>query len=343
MKKLLCIIYVLIFPVNNFYTQTITSDDLGFNSYSITNKELGEINYYVSKNDSNIEKPILLYLDGSGAFPLFQQMKNGIGSTVIIDFQNLSKKFTIVLISKPNVPFIDSVKTEALIKFPIYHQSKIYKQRLSLNWRVQSANLVLDKMHKINPKNKIIVVGVSEGFQVGTKLISINHDITYALLFVGNGLSQFYDFILQNRIDVNKKLITETQAQKNIDSLYSVFRSIYSDPKATDKEWFGHTYLRWSSFGSNNPTENIMSSKIPIYIVACSNDNNTSVLGTDYLFLESIRLKKKNITYKVYPYNHSFNEYIKDENGQIISVKNHTKEVFNRAFKWLNEKLQMQL
>ncbi len=80
-----------------------------------------------------------------------------------------------------------------------------------------------------------------------------------------------------------------------------------------------------------------MSLNIPVYIVAAANDKNTSVLGTDYLYLECIRQKKKNIFYNVYPVEHSLNEPIKDENGNIISMKNYRTEILNTAFEWLNE------
>jgi len=52
--------------------------------------------------------------------------------------------------------------------------------------------------------------------------------------------------------------------------------------------------------------ENVLSVDIPVYIVAGSEDRNTTILSTDYLYLESIRRGKNNITYKVYPYDHLF-------------------------------------
>ncbi|MEQ9308577.1 MAG: hypothetical protein RLN90_03930 [Balneolaceae bacterium] len=74
---------------------------------------------------------------------------------------------------------------------------------------------------------------------------------------------------------------------------------------------------------------------IPVYIVAAANDRSTSVLGTDYLYLESIRRKKRNIFYNVYPVDHSVSELIKDENGNIVSMKNYSTEILNSAFDWL--------
>lgn len=338
MKKIANIIFFFLTAFYQLSAQIITPEILGFEHYSINDKSLGEINYYISSKDMDKPKPILLYLDGSGAFPLFQYTEKGIGSSVIIDFQKLRDDYHIVLISKPGVSFIDSVKFNPQ-GVPVYQEPQPYKEKLSLDWRVNSAKLVLKKVikeFKVSNK-KIAVIGISEGFQVGAKLASIDKNVTHLMLFVGNGLNQIYDSIIQNRIDAQSGALSAEVAQKNIDSLYVIAKDIYENPNATDKEWYGHSYLRWSSFTNNNPTENILSLNIPVYIVAAANDRNTSVLGTDYLYLESVRLNKKNIIYNVYPVDHSLNVSIKDKDGNIVSMKNYRTEILNAAFKWLNE------
>lgn len=321
------------------YSQTITPEQLGFKHYNTVSDTLGEINYYISSNGIERTKPVLLYLDGSGANPLFQYTERGIGSTVVLDFKELSEQYHIVLISKPGVPFIDSVKMNQEAGTPMYQPPHEYKKRLSLEWRVYSAQVVLDQILKniAVDKKKIAVLGISEGFQVGAKLVSIYPEITHSLLFVGNGLNQFYDFIIQHRTNTQSGNISEEQAQENIDSLLSKVKDIYANPTATDKEWYGHTYLRWASFTKNNPTENILSVDTPVYIAVASKDQNTTVLGTDYLYLESIQRNKKNITYKVYPYDHSFREIKTDKQGNVLSVKNHMDTVIKESLKWLEE------
>jgi hypothetical protein len=316
--------------------QTVTPEKLGFKSFRVTDKELGQISFYVSNNKIEQAKPVLLYLDGSGPYPLFQYAERGLTGSVPFDFKTISGQYHVVLISKPGVPFVDSLKQDVMTGNLTYKAPEIYKQKLSLQWRVNAADLVLKKLHKELKvhKRKVAVLGISEGFQVGAKLATVNKSITHLMLFAGNGLTQFYDFIIRIRTDAQKGFIPEDAAQRNIDSLYKVIRDIYANPVSTNKEWSGHTYLRWSSFSANNPSENILPLGIPVYIVGCSNDRNMAVLGTDYLFLESIRLKKTNITYKVYPYDHSFNEQLKNEKRNVTSVKNHTREVIEKGFLW---------
>ena len=114
-----------------------------------------------------------------------------------------------------------------------------------------------------------------------------------------------------------------------------IFEDIYKNAAATDREWFGHTYLRWSSFCKNQPVEDIISLNIPVYLVAASKDRNTSVLSYDYIQIEALRKEKKNITFKVYPYDHSFSEWKKDAEGKSVFVSNHMNEVIDESLRWL--------
>jgi hypothetical protein len=338
MKILIFAFSILISNVVTAQTMP-TPEQLGWKEYVLGDKKLGEVHYYVSSNKSDQAKPVLLYLDGSGPYPLFQASAQGFGSTVPLDYRSLSETYHIILISKPGVPFIDSIQYDTTSGYPIYPEPKEYNERLSLYWRVNSAKLVTKdflKRYKTD-KKKIAVLGISEGFQVGAKLISEDKTFTHALLFVGNGLNQFYDELIKNRNDAQTGIVSNEESQNNIDTLFKSVKDIYAHPEATDKFWFGHTYLRWASFCSNNPTENIVSVNIPVYIVSCTNDRNTSPSSIDYMQLECIRNEKEKIKFVNYPYNHSFNEEIKNEKGEITERKNHMLEVIDAGLTWLNE------
>jgi pimeloyl-ACP methyl ester carboxylesterase len=319
--------------------QQITPDKIGFTPFSFTDKELGEVNYYISSKSIEEKKPVLLYLDGSGAYPLFQYTDKGIASSVAFDYNALAEQYHVILISKPGVPFIDTVSRDSMTGYPYYPEPKEYIDRLLLDWRVNAASQILKKLkaHVKYDDHKVAVMGISEGFQVGARLAAVDKRVTHLMLFVGNGLNQFFDFIIQNRLEAQTGELPEEVAQANIDSLYVVIRDIYNDPLSTSKSWYGHTYLRWSSFCNTNPTDNLMHLSIPIYLVAASKDRNTTALSADYLFLESLRYKKFNITYKVYPYDHSLNELVTDPDGRVISAKPHIREVINEGLVWLQQ------
>lgn len=334
--KRIVLFLILIQSVINAYPQSITPEVVGFQEYKLIDDTLGEVNYYLSTDSTNTKKPLLVYLDGSGAYPLFQKINAGIGSTVVIDFQNLRNRYKILLISKPGVPFVDSVQSDEN-GFPIYEEPIEYRKNLSLDWRVNSANSIINKLvgEKSIDTSKIAVLGFSEGAQVGPRLAKENIHITHLLLFGGNGLNQLFDPIINSRMKATRGQISETDSQKEIDSLFTEYKNIYRDKKSTDKEWWGHSYKRWASFTETDPYKYLLELEIPIYIANGSLDEN-SVLSADYIQLEFIKSGKDNLTYKTYPNcDHQFNEII-TKNGQFIEVKPKLGIVMNSAFDWLN-------
>jgi predicted esterase len=313
--------------------QQITSKDLGFQIYKLKDKELGEINYYLSIDSTKTKKPLLVYLDGSGAFPLFIKSENGLGTTIAFDYKKISNKYRILLIGKPGVPFIDSISSDSEQEHPDY-----YKQNLSLDWRVNSADSIINKLveDKFIDSRKIVLMGFSEGAQVGPRLAKVNKHISHLLLFGGNGLNQFFDPIINARMKANKGLISESEAQEEVDSLFLEYKKIYSHPQDVEKEWWGHTYKRWASFTKIDPYKDLAELEIPIYIANGSLDEN-SVLSADYIKLEFIKLRKENLTYKTYPdYDHQFYEII-TKDGQFVKAVPKLDEVMSHAFAWLKK------
>ncbi len=333
-NALLAVFSIVFTPV---FSQTITPQDLGFTPFTLKSKSWGEIHYLVSSKGMDQSKPILLYLDGSGASPLFEQSEGGLGTTVVIDFHKLAEEYHVILISKPGLPYIDTLALDraAAEEAPLIPEQ--YTQRLSLDWRVETARLVLKKAMRQLPvsSKKVAVIGLSEGFQVGAKLAAKEKRVTHLILGVGNGLNQFFDFIIQSRNDAMTGHLTYEESSAVIDSLFQVATSIYAQPESITDEWYGHSYLRWGSFTNNIPMENILALDIPVYIFAAAQDRNTSILGTDYLYLESLRRKKSNIVYRVYPVNHAMQEVIMDNQGNRIATKDRRTEILDAAMQWL--------
>ena len=336
MSKILISLILILIGANSL-AQTITPKALGFEEHKLTDEEFGEVNYYLSIDSTNTQKPLLVYLDGSGAYPLFHKTDIGIGSTVVIDFQQLRNEYKILLISKPGVPFVDTVQNDEN-GFPVYEEPISYKENLSLDWRVNSANSIINKLvdEKKIDTSKIVVFGFSEGAQVGPGLVKENKNITHLLLFGGNGLNQLFDPIINARMKATRGQISEVDAQKEIDSLFTEYKNIYRDKKNTDKEWWGHSYKRWASFTETDPYKYLLELEIPIYIANGSLDEN-SVLSADYIQLEFIKNGKDNLTYKIYSNcDHQFNEII-TENGKFIEAKPKLNIVMESAFEWLKK------
>lgn len=315
----------------------LSPEKLGYSAFSLERPELGQVNYYVRNIEKNPTQPIIIYLDGSGPYPLFQRMEQGFGSTLVVQDRQLLDKFKWVLISKPGVPFVDDVKFDEKTGVPLYDAPDEYTKRLSLTWRVQSAKAVIDELferHSLKPE-QLIVVGVSEGFQVGAKLASIEPRISRVGLFVGNGLNQFYDFVIEERMKMERGEQSPIATQSQIDRILGAVRDIQAAPDSTDKFWMGHTYLRWASFSNDPPINSLLQVKAPIFVACCAKDRNTSIVSADYIPLEFTLQKRTNLTYKVYPYEHAFIEWTHDQNGKTTGMTSHFETVFTEFVNWV--------
>lgn len=315
--KQIAIIFLTLFTINFALGQPKLPADYGLKHFSIKDTLLGNINFYVTKKGIETKKPLLILLDGSGNFPLKSYIKKDDGTSQIFGsipfkFDKLSAKYHVVQISKPATPFLDSLNVNSFEEFAEeYKPSKDYNEKLSLDWRVNSASNVIDFL--INElqvdENDIIAIGYSEGGQVVPKLALKNKKVTKIVSIVGGGLNQFYDFVTAERLKAQKGIISADSAQVRINILQKKFKEIYENPKTTDKFWMGHTYQRWASFCNDVPLENMLKLDIPILLVSSGFDENSPITGIDYAEIEFLRQGKENLTYKVYPNcDHWFND-----------------------------------
>lgn len=339
MKRITLIIIITLSYLNAFSQHEKITDD--WKTFSLDVKNLGTINYHIYRNKINSKKPLIVYLEGSGNFPLYWLNPNGRYSTsTTINFKELSNDFHIILISKPNTPFADSIRIAPSGR-KYYPENKEFRQKYSLDWRADSANSVINHILSQNnlevDKTKIIVWGHSEGSQVAPAVAVRNESVTHVVSMMSNSLNQFYDFIINQRLLAVKGELTNEKAQKNIDSLYTEYEKIFDDPKAVDKEWFGETYYKWSSFALNPPLENMLKLDIPILYIAGGADDNQNIINMDYAKLEFLRKGKTNLTYKVYPnYDHYFMETKTDSSGKKEWI-DHLYEVNDFVLNWIDK------
>jgi pimeloyl-ACP methyl ester carboxylesterase len=315
-----------------------SSLDTMFTHYTIDHPVLKKIDVHVTRDKSNKKKPLIVYLDGSGNFPLFSKTKQGYSSSVPFRVRKYSKDYYIALISKPGVPFSDSMRTESNGR-RYYPETPDFHARNSLDWRSQAASETIDLLVKKLPidTDHIIVIGYSEGSQVAPAVAVLNKKVTHVVCMVGNSLNQLYDFLLDARLKVARNEVTPEEGQQITDSLYHVYEKIYDDPLSTDKFFYGFAYLRWSSFSKTTPLENMLKLDIPILYVAGGKDDNQTILDMDYAKLEFLRKGKTNLTYKVFPNSTHFFQEQQESEGQSRNV-DRIDEVHQLALEWVKGK-----
>ena len=337
MKKTSCFLLYTFFLLTTTYGQheKITGQ---WRTVSLKDQRMGEIQYHVYKKNINAHKPLIVYLEGSRNFPLYWINANGrYATSTTLNFKSISNDFHIILISKPNIPLVDSIKVAPSGR-KYYPLSETYREKYSLDWRVNATDKVIDDvLKKLRvDRSTVIVWGHSEGSQVAPAVAVKNKNITHVIAMMGNSLNHLYDFILMERVSALKGDKSNIEAQKTIDSLYTEFGKIYEDPQSTTKDWFGETYYKWSSFTLISPVENMLKLDIPILYIA-GGDDHQSILNMDYAKLEFLRKGKNNLTYKVFPnYDHFFMETQTDESGKKVWI-DHLDEVNDFALKWVAE------
>ncbi|WP_412850619.1 acyl-CoA thioester hydrolase/BAAT C-terminal domain-containing protein [Chryseobacterium sp. PMSZPI] len=328
-----CIYLLLTLILSN----SVFSQSDVFKHYTLHDSQLKSFQLHLLTSDSTAVKPLMVYLDGSGNFPIYYKTKSGKYSTSIpIDLKKYSKNYHIVLISKPGIPFKDSLQVAPSGR-RFYPVSENYTTLYSLDWRAETASKAINFFIKKLPvnKKKIVVMGYSEGSQVAPKVAVLNKKVTNVVCIVGNALNHFYDFLINTRLDVIKNKISPQEGQSIIDSLYTDYEKIHEDPLSTKKTWYGETYLKWSSFSRTTPLENMLKLKIPILYIAAGKDNNQTIIDMDYAKLEFIRQGKKNLTYKVYPNSNHYFQEEETKDGKTVTV-DRIDEVHQFAIDWLN-------
>ena len=307
------------------------------------------INYHIySKGKIEGKSKILIFFHGSGGNPLFMQsiktdtlkvVENGetknkiqksifINSSVPFDLDRISDDYVFVLISKKGVPF--SADKDS------YKPSQIFYNNESLNYRVwQGDEVIKDLIKKFikNPK-KVVIIGHSEGSDVVAKLGYKNKKITHIGYWAGGANTQYYDFALFIQRGVQSGKITQTEANKSLDTLFTDIKNIENDPNNSKRQWLGNPYRRWSQF-TEPSIDNLLKISKPLFVAVAGKDESVPLESSLLIPIEFIRHKKDNLTFKIYPdYNHSFAIPPKNENEEW-SWK--FMNVFDDFMKWVEQ------
>jgi len=282
-----------------------------------------EVVFYTYQKSKKAKRKLIVYLQGSDPSPQFSYRITDDKIQKLCwlngEFKSISEEYLYVVIEK--IGFEKAINEDDIPK------PKIYQEKNSLENRVSRASSVINHLTANNVFEKVIVYGHSEGAPVGAKLATVNNKITHLGFWAGNALPDFYDFILENRIEFYKGSISDSIAQSRIDKNISGFKEIVKDSLNTSGN--GYTNLRWWSY-SEPPINNLLKLDIPIYVQVASLDESAPIESSYLIPLEFARLKKSNLTYKVcVGCDHGFS--VTNKEGKI---ERRWKEVFKDFIEW---------
>lgn len=295
MKYYLVIAGVLFALITSYAQKPPTKKELvehyGFQEHSIQVSD-ENIVFYTYQKGNIVKTKLVLYLQGSDPSPQFSyRVQNGKIQKLCWlngEFSTLSDEYIYAVVEK--------VGFEGLIDEDQIPKPAIYQKKNSLGNRVFRANAVIDHLDEKHTFEKVIVYGHSEGAPVGARLATVNDKITHLGFWAGNALPDFYDFILENRIEYFKGNISDSTAQSRIDQNIEQFRQIAND--SINTQGTGYTNQRWWSY-SEPPINNLLKIDIPIFVQVASQDQSAPIESTYLIPLEFARIGKTNLTYKV--------------------------------------------
>ncbi len=346
MKKgtFMIFLFLIMMIAKSGFSQGVTPEEWGLKAFKIAHETLGDIHYYVTEKDIARKKPLLFMFSGTSGLPTMLVVKSGdkslkLGTVPPDQIHSFSDEFHVAFMSKAGTPFCDTVEVEEIDpmqNLENYCPSDEYVQKSGMEWEIQAGKLVIDDLLEKIPieGNKIVALGISEGGLLASRLASEDIRITHLVSVIGTGLNQFYSSIINRRMDAAAGRLTHEEAQREVESLFAVYKDIYADPESTDKWYYGHPYKRWGSFCNFIPVEHLVELDIPILLVNGTADRSSPILQSDYIMLEFIRRGKSNLTYHVVPgMEHSLHGVVV-EDGEEKTVS-YRADVFQTIKDWV--------
>ncbi|MDR0872875.1 MAG: alpha/beta hydrolase family protein [Prevotellaceae bacterium] len=303
-------------------------------TFQITNSG-DSIQFIKIDADTSLTKPTILFCQGSLPIPLIIDQK--FTSMSNFDYQSISKKYHIIVISMPHTPIAadenhlnnqycyvpDTLKPH---NYDIQYWESNYLERY-----VKRGNTVLDFLRKQRwvDKNKIILFGHSQGTYIAVRLAEQNPDI-YAIGYAsGNILGRYSGFILQERNAARKGIISKEEAQENIEKKYEWWKIVCRDTTDFSIE-MGDSKKTWKSF-SAPILKQLTDLKMPVFVSYGTEDDGAQMCDILPIYFELVG--KTN--YKMRPFvgcGHNFEEITPD--GKHNWDKMYWKEAMNEFIDW---------
>jgi len=157
-------------------------------------------------------------------------------------------------------------------------------------WISDYSEFIEAQLGTLSPKPKnIVMVGVSEGGLVATKIAARTPAITHlaVISYGGYSVRQMYKILEQ-----------KGRSQVDVDDLW---KEVPSDPRSIEKEWNGSTYRWWSDMMDIDPLSDFLKLNIPIIVGAGEKDQSMPVESALFLAAKFKEAGKDNLILKVYP------------------------------------------
>ena len=295
-----------------------------------------QVYWHLDRYEIEAPGPLILFLAGSGAAPLFQSYSDGgLGFGISIELLTFMDRAHIMVVDKPGVPFAAETAWDDEKGRPVFNPEPAFAAMTRGQLVNRNAAALRAAMAQIGDRvTQVVLIGYSEGGQFVFELARNLPETTHAVAIAGNALPQWYDMVLEARLAAERGEIDRAEAQRRIDALYETITKIDADPESGES-WYGHDYRRWASFGHYAPIDDMLALDIPLLMVQGGADENAPILNTDFAKIAFLGAGTTNLDYWVYPeFDHFLTESAPDDGGERV---NHAQDVYDRIWAWIQE------
>ncbi len=263
------------------------------------------ITFYLSnQSDSSAKLPLIVYIQGSGCNSLFA--RNGSVIVPVSGHATVSDVWTghgrVLIAEKPGVEFLNAPRDGCL------KQTEFNQQHSLERWSeaVEAAIRAARTLPNVN-ENKLLLIGHSEGGVVAARIArKMGATVTHIAILAGEGPTQLYSLIQLAREGVLFRRIS-SDPEERVQYVLQRWREIQADPTNTERNFFGFSYLRWHSFLSSSPIEELEPVNARIHISHGTADRSVSVSSSDVLYVQLLADGKEVTFDRVEGADHSFN------------------------------------
>ncbi len=242
------------------------------------------LSYFVSKPDQEGSFPLVLFVQGSGYGSLFTMRDERIvpeyGHATVVDV--FGKTANVMIVEKPGVPFLFDARTRANGLGP-----EAFHKHFSLDsWcgAIESCLSHFAENNKFN-SDRILIIGHSEGGVVVSRLAGkLKEKVSHVALLAGGGPSQLFSLVELTRKGDLLADVSDSPDER-VNFVISQWNAILDSPQDTTKRFYGFSYLRWHSFLSTSPADELTNATAKIYVAQGTKDKAVSPTSARMLHL----------------------------------------------------------
>lgn len=292
------------------------------------------LSIYLGDFDNGLasKKPLLVFVDGSGAHSQFMVRDGKVGYGLfgfIADrFRN---EFHVTTAEKRGIEFG---------YFPKEHFGSAedapeeYQHHATYEGRTGDVCLLIDTLLK-QPNvdaNRVVLMGMSEGADVAAHAAARDPRVTHVIFMSGGGPTQFFDLVTLRRKAMARDGASAEEIDSAVREMETEYRDIMARPDAFDKFFAGHAYKRWASFCAHPPVESLATSRAKLFLAHGTEDRSVPIESFDFTVSDLIRRGRKNVTVRRFPgRDHSLGDPKAEQKGPPMV------DVIDEAVRWTRQ------